>query len=517
MATRSDSQPPPGAAASDLDPASPNTDARPLSYISSHMTDIQSEDGELRSQSPPIRSHRSPSRPFARHSISTTSTQGAIPAGNRMSRTHVPSITSHVFFRPMSSQRLQMQRSVRPPTATTHGVSSEDGQSDIGSQARRSLISNPNTLAGFGGIDYEPPPPSRGTEFTDPIFLDRGTSTASPTGNTTVRSGGDSVRLLHERSRRSVPSNLNLGATHNQISLQDPPQRSPLSFRSGFLKSNKNEHPERQDTSDHERLSSATSSPASTGLKPVRPITHKTSNDLGKNYEYFTGNTIFFWGGRLQNSRDRPVNIATAIFVVLPGALFFAYSAPWLWHHVSPAIPILFSYIFFLTMSSFLHASLVDPGIYPRNLHVNPPPNPSEDPLTLGPPNSDWVMVKLATSEMAAMDVPVKYCRTCRGETTREYLNSHKFVKADRHRPFTQGNIWRNWISVFGRPRPPSYVEFKKPYTEGDQRFPASKVKRRVRDVEAQPAELEMRDVKRAHPTFQGPSGRGSLNAPPAA
>ncbi|KAI1950335.1 Eukaryotic peptide chain release factor GTP-binding subunit [Ophidiomyces ophidiicola] len=626
MATRSDSQPPPGAAASDLDPASPNTDARPLSYISSHMTDIQSEDGELRSQSPPIRSHRSPSRPFARHSMSTASTQGAIPAGNRMSRTHVPSITSHAFFRPMSSQRLQMQRSVRPPTATTHGVSSEDGQSDIGSQARRSLISNPNTLAGFGGIDYEPPPPSRGTEFTDPIFFDRGTSTASPTGNTTVRSGGDSVRLLHERSRRSVPSNLNLGATRNEVGLQDPPQRSPLSFRSGFLKSNKNEHPERQDTSDHERLSSATSSPASTGLKPVRPIPHKTSKDLGKNYEYFTGNTIFFWGGRLQNSRDRPVNIATAIFVVLPGALFFAYSAPWLWHHVSPAIPILFSYVFFLTVSSFLHASLVDPGIYPRNLHVNPPANPSEDPLTLGPPNSDWVMVKLATSEMAAMDVPVKYCRTCslwrpprcyhcrtcdncietldhhcvwlnncvgrrnyrfffsfvstaticalfllgaslthiliyqsreaisfgqsidkwrvpfamviygaiaapypaalcgyhlfligRGETTREYLNSHKFVKADRHRPFTQGNIWRNWISVFGRPRPPSYVEFKKPYTEGDQRFPASKVKRRVRDVEAQPAELEMRDVKRAHPTFQGPSGRGPLNAPPAA
>jgi len=28
-----------------------------------------------------------------------------------------------------------------------------------------------------------------------------------------------------------------------------------------------------------------------------------------------------------------------------------------------------------------------------------------------------------------------------RGETTREYLNSHKFLKKDRHRPFTQGNI----------------------------------------------------------------------------
>jgi palmitoyltransferase ZDHHC9/14/18 len=45
--------------------------------------------------------------------------------------------------------------------------------------------------------------------------------------------------------------------------------------------------------------------------------------NLGKNYEYFTG----FWGsGRFQNSRDKPVNIATGILIVLPVALFLAYS-----------------------------------------------------------------------------------------------------------------------------------------------------------------------------------------------
>jgi palmitoyltransferase ZDHHC9/14/18 len=272
---------------------------------------------------------------------------------------------------------------------------------------------------------------------------------------------------------------------------------------------------------------------------------------LGKNYEYFTGNTLFFGGGRLQNSRDKPINIATGIFVVLPSALFFAYSAPWLWHHISPAVPILFAYLFYLCLSSFIHASVVDPGIIPRNLHPMPPPEPSGDPLMIGPPTNDWVMVKLATSDVAAMDVPVKYCKTCniwrpprcyhcrvcdncvetldhhcvwlnncvgrrnyryffafvssatllalfllgaslahvlvyraregvsfgsaidkwrvpwamviygalaapypaslwayhlflvgRGETTREYLNSHKFAKADRHRPFTQGNVF---------------------------------------------------------------------------
>ena len=81
-----------------------------------------------------------------------------------------------------------------------------------------------------------------------------------------------------------------------------------------------------------------------------------------------------------------------------------------------------------------------------------------------------------------------------RGETTREYLNSHKFVKSDRHRPFTQGNVIRNWLSVFFRPRPPTYMEFKKPYEAGDQRLGAEKRKYRIPDLEAQTG-IEMQHV----------------------
>ena len=48
--------------------------------------------------------------------------------------------------------------------------------------------------------------------------------------------------------------------------------------------------------------------------------------------------------------------------------------------------------------------------ILPRNINAFPP---SEDPLSVGPPTNDWVMVRLATSRTAATDVPVKYCKTC--------------------------------------------------------------------------------------------------------
>lgn len=65
-----------------------------------------------------------------------------------------------------------------------------------------------------------------------------------------------------------------------------------------------------------------------------------------------------------------------------------------------------------------------------------------------------------------------------RGETTREYLNSTKFLKKDRHRPFDQGNPFKNWFVVLFRPRPPTYLRFKAKYEEGDQRFGERRGKR---------------------------------------
>jgi palmitoyltransferase ZDHHC9/14/18 len=64
-----------------------------------------------------------------------------------------------------------------------------------------------------------------------------------------------------------------------------------------------------------------------------------------------------------------------------------------------------------------------------------------------------------------------------RGETTRELLNGRKFVKSERHRPFNMGNVVKNYMAVLFRPRPPSYVEVKRKYEEGDQRFAEKRTK----------------------------------------
>jgi palmitoyltransferase ZDHHC9/14/18 len=105
-----------------------------------------------------------------------------------------------------------------------------------------------------------------------------------------------------------------------------------------------------------------------------------------------------------------------------------------------------------------------------------------------------------------------------RGETTREYLNSHKFLKKDRHRPFTQGSIVRNWIVVLCRPRPPTYLRFKRKYEDGDQRFGERKGKRAApltKEVQAGTGvAMEMQAVPSDAQGFQGPTALRGTSGP---
>ena len=95
-----------------------------------------------------------------------------------------------------------------------------------------------------------------------------------------------------------------------------------------------------------------------------------------------------------------------------------------------------------------------------------------------------------------------------RGETTREYLNSHKFVKSDRHRPFDQGKFVRNWIVVLFRPRPPTYLRFKDKFSEGDQRFGARTGKRESSAITQQKGRgMEMHKIDDSVPPFHASVG----------
>lgn len=302
------------------------------------------------------------------------STMGHRPASST-SRSHVPSLTSHAFFRPMSSQKLQAQRgAARPPTMSRPQVSSTqaDFREEVDNNNRQSIVSNISAprLGAHVAHDEEPrPPPSRGTEMTDQETFDRITANTSPThGRNASASITDSVRPLQRKQGEPRNLTVNVDKSYNGGTLP-PVVRTPRSFRSSFLipgRTDSGQNGSNREIEGGEKLESVSSSPhLAPESKTARPSTktEKLKSKLGRNHEYFEGNTVFCLGGRLQNSKQRPVNIATGSFVVIPSALFFGFSAPWLWHNISPAIPITFAYVFYICMSSFIHASVTDPGV----------------------------------------------------------------------------------------------------------------------------------------------------------
>jgi palmitoyltransferase ZDHHC9/14/18 len=251
---------------------------------------------------------------------------GSTRAGSMTSRTHVPSITSHAFFKPMSSERLQAQRN-RTNLSSSHGSSINDAYSrDDGSQR---YTPKPGTRDGVPARLLEEfderrqqTPPSRGTDYTEKDFPDRGTANTSPTGAETVMSGGgESVTPLHQSDTHlGKDDRLPVSAAGSGAHAA---QKSPRgSFRSSFkLRREKNDEPLRNQAP--EKLSSEASSPR---LQPDEKLKEEVKRNLGRNYEYFTGNTVFWLGGRMQNTRDRPVNIGTGLAVVIPASLYFVFS-----------------------------------------------------------------------------------------------------------------------------------------------------------------------------------------------
>jgi palmitoyltransferase ZDHHC9/14/18 len=298
------------------------------SIHSSRMTDVASEDGDEyhpegvagsiakaksnersltesnQPQSPPqsLYSRRgSNRRGFGGPGLSMANSNRIQNLQNRNSMTHAPSLTSQAFFRPMSSQRLQAQRGTRPSTA---------GREEI-SRPSTSTIDRPS-LESAQTITPKPKetmiptsPSSRGTDFTDHNAGDRALYNASPTGHNTIQSTTESTRPLQ-------------ASTNGRQEHQET--RLSASFRTNFLRSSRQSPaPNQIQFDENQRMSNDTGSPH---LREKSPIKSKSE---GKNYEYFSGNTAFFWGGRFQNTRDRPINIGTALLIILPTVLFFVY------------------------------------------------------------------------------------------------------------------------------------------------------------------------------------------------
>jgi palmitoyltransferase ZDHHC9/14/18 len=264
-------------------------------------------------------------RAYPSYAGSTGTTSNRPPTAG--SRTHVPSLTAHAFHRPMSSQRLQAQRSQRSSGLSTATNPLARGQGDEVEDDRRTSETRPTTGRKMSGASR---PISRGTDITElgptaeedipevpslpnlPDLPDRATANASPGSEAPLHLG-------HDRSPNKRPDRLNIGSANN-ANISNAPL-TPRSFRSSIMRSHRHSRTSLHGRGGHEKLpSDASTAQAKEATKDI------VKSNLGKNYEYFPGNTTFCLGGRFQNTRERPINIATGIMILLPTALFLAFS-----------------------------------------------------------------------------------------------------------------------------------------------------------------------------------------------
>ncbi|KAL9557372.1 hypothetical protein MBANPS3_001396 [Mucor bainieri] len=151
-------------------------------------------------------------------------------------------------------------------------------------------------------------------------------------------------------------------------------------------------------------------------IEPPRIIQGKRQLST-RNYKMYDGKTIFFCGGRFLTSRALWAFCISLFLVIMPSVLFLIFTCPWLWYHISPAVPIVFAYIFCITISSMLKTSWTDPGIIPRNLDIHSMNPHKNDPNRFGYRYSSMSDVSSfpLPREVIIKGVPVrlKYCETC--------------------------------------------------------------------------------------------------------
>lgn len=197
------------------------------------------------------------------------------------SRTHAPSLTSHAFYRPMSSAKLQAQRGGK--------VTEEDEEQ--------------NRIRGFAQAATAERPVILGLSLNEPIVHQLNQNRLSDDRG-------------YGQSRRSISPTGHTAQSISSVSHLQQESVVERKFGGGNLAGGVNGTPPLP------RLDS--SSGGSSDMKQKHQ--KQKQPDLGRNWQYFPGNTSFCFGGRLQTANDFPMNILTAVLICVPVALFFGFS-----------------------------------------------------------------------------------------------------------------------------------------------------------------------------------------------
>ncbi|KAK9326736.1 DHHC palmitoyltransferase-domain-containing protein [Lipomyces starkeyi] len=133
-----------------------------------------------------------------------------------------------------------------------------------------------------------------------------------------------------------------------------------------------------------------------------------------RNYQMFPGHATFYLKGHFQSAGKRSYSLLVFAAIAVPAGLFFGFTAPWIWNNVSQSLPIVFSYILLLCVMSLVRSAGSDPGILPRNIHIETSDTEKREagPLNIAPLS---VTVNCRQyDEDRPLYLPINYCTVCR-------------------------------------------------------------------------------------------------------
>lgn len=133
-------------------------------------------------------------------------------------------------------------------------------------------------------------------------------------------------------------------------------------------------------------------------------------------WQVFPGRNRFFCNGRIILAESLSLFYLTIFLIFTTCALFFVFDCPFIYIHVSPAIPIVAVVLFIFTMSCFFHTAFSDPGIIPRArpdeaafceqyIYENYENGANQQRVRM-PPKTREIMIN-------NQPVKTKYCHTC--------------------------------------------------------------------------------------------------------